>query len=410
MNLSRRSLLVGIGGTAAATSTPIAAGSTGEDWRTLQGSPSRRGRTSASLPTSSPSARWTANVGDEIYAGGSISDDRAYVVSYGGELAALKLSDGTVEWRTEVPKGAYSPPIVAGETLVLATTGEEKLLALRASDGKPKWSVNRTHPNNASPVVHDETVFIVDDQELIARALDSGAEQWRTDIRGYVEVPIAYASDTVVVSTDPGELIAVDASTGTERWSVTMAALASNAPTVVDGEVYAGIGASKGRILCVSLDDGAERWRTDLPAPDRGSVAVGDNTVYAPVTKQEITEVHALDRADGSIKWKHRIEASVFGPPLLADGHRYFGDTKGRCYCLDANSGEVQWSMTVDDEVVGAIAPADGGLLVTTLSGTVYLLEEGTAIDSVPGFGPLAALGGLGGYALIKQFQSDDQE
>lgn len=408
MNLSRRSLLAGIGGTAAATSAPTAAESSG-DWPTLQGNPGRRGRTSASLPTSTPSTRWEAKVGDKIYAGGSVSGDRAYVVSYDGELAALKLSDGTVEWRTEVPKGGYYPVTIAGDTLVLSTARDEQLLALRAGDGEPKWSYDRGHPNNASPAVHDETIFTVDGQELVARTVDTGSEQWRTNVRSNVEQPVAYASDSVVISTNLTELIAVDASSGTERWSVTTAAPAANAPTIVDGEVYAGIGSISGRILSVSLVDGTERWHTDLPAVPHGSVAVGENTVYVPVTAEEISEVYALDRDVGTVQWKHRIETSVFGSPLLADGHLYFGDSKGRCHCLGANSGEVQWVTTIDDNV-GTIAPADGGLLVTTLNGTVYLLEEGTAIDSVPGFGPLPALGGLGGYALIKQLQSDDPE
>ncbi|WP_430503812.1 PQQ-binding-like beta-propeller repeat protein [Haloparvum sp. PAK95] len=88
MKLSRRSLLAGVGGTATAISAPTAAESSG-DWSTLQGNSGRRGRTNASLPTSTPSTRWTATIAEKIYAGAAPAGNRAYVASYDGELAAL---------------------------------------------------------------------------------------------------------------------------------------------------------------------------------------------------------------------------------------------------------------------------------------------------------------------------------
>lgn len=82
--------------------------------------------------------------------------DRVYIKVNGGEkpgFYALSVTDGTLEWNTELPTDSVSRPIVAGETILI--NAAESIRCFDPSDGAELWS----RPSNGI----GEQIIIVDD-------------------------------------------------------------------------------------------------------------------------------------------------------------------------------------------------------------------------------------------------------
>ena len=138
------------------------------------------------------------------------------------------------------------------------------------------------------------------------------------------------------------------------------------------------------------------RWRFRIPGPDTFSgvdtaapLVVGD-AVYV---QDMNSNVYALDRATGRVRWVHRFGRRSGGPNgLAAAGGMIFGNTDTSTFALRADTGKQLWLRRADD-----CRPADrhrsrrrGGIVVTSTTGlppngkgTIVALDQRTS-------GPLA--------------------
>jgi outer membrane protein assembly factor BamB len=89
------------------------------------------------------------------------------------------------------------------------------------------------------------------------------------------------------------------------------------------------------------------RWRFRIPVQpgDSGvftaTPLVDGDTVYV---QDMLSNVYALDRSTGALRWKHRFNAGTPGPNGLALGYgRIYGSTDSVAFALDAETGRLVW-------------------------------------------------------------------
>jgi len=163
----------------------------------------------------------------------------------------VKWTEKDYNWKTELPGGGHSSPVLRGEKLFV-TSGDKQgeksmLLAINASDGTVLWqkeySLSKYRPNklnsfaSATPAVDAESVYVLftSPEETILAALNhKGTEIWKRTFEGVHcqhgagNSPIVI-NDTVVFthehenssSKNAGSFwTALDCKTGETRWKL----------------------------------------------------------------------------------------------------------------------------------------------------------------------------------------------
>jgi outer membrane protein assembly factor BamB/tetratricopeptide (TPR) repeat protein len=136
------------------------------------------------------------------------------------------------------------------------------------------------------------------------------------------------------------------------------------APIVVSGDL-AIFGDRGGNVWAVNARSGKERWRRQLGrlSAITGGVAVSAGTVFVPSLDKKI---YALDRASGKNKWKPLLVGGLIratprvGKVRLLNNQSFvfFGAEDGRVYGVDALKGGLRWKSKRYGAIHGAVLVA----------------------------------------------------
>lgn len=119
----------------------------------------------------------------------SIRFDPGQVNGAKGEIVALKLADGSVEWRREVDAGVLGSVALAGDAAIFTDTGG-RVQALDARSGKPLWSTGGAAPFFAAAALSKDAVYVVDLKGGVqALGLADGKQIWKLDLAASTGAP-----------------------------------------------------------------------------------------------------------------------------------------------------------------------------------------------------------------------------
>jgi len=239
-----------------------------------------------------------------------------------------------------------------------------------AIDGSEEWENFRS---SESPAVVDGTVYTADFLSVFALNATDGTQQWSSETEGLIFGNPSVADGTVYIGDGASNLYALDATDGTEQWVFEAEANISSTPAVVDGTVY--VGSSDTNVYAVDATDGTEQWSYQTGDFIFSSPAVADGVVYVG---SRDGNVYALDASDGNEEWVFETGSSVNSSPAVADGIVYVGSADSNVYALDASDGSVEWTFETGGSVRASPAVADGVVYVGSTDNNVYALD---AID-----------------------------
>ncbi|MEU6688115.1 serine/threonine-protein kinase, partial [Streptomyces sp. NPDC046832] len=191
-------------------------------------------------------------------------------------------------------------------------------------------------------------------------------QPWTHTTSGYFRSLPAVVDGTVYIRSDD-KLYALDAATGTPRWTYTteitsllrklILATGSgfSSPAVVDGTVY--IGSADEKVHALDAATGTLLWTHTTGGRVFSSPAVVDGTVYIGSNDYK---VYALDAATGTPRWTYTTRGEVRSSPAVVDGTVYIGSDDDKVYALDAATGTPRWTYTTRGEVRSSPAVVDG--------------------------------------------------
>lgn len=256
------------------------------------------------------------------------------------------------------------------------------------------WEANLGAHEWATPAVAHGIVVVGTEQgEVVAMDARTGRERWRfvTGATGPVAPP-AIAEGLVVTHASDGDLYAIDLVSGQERWrtdlgegsrpGIASAAIAEGRAYVatwspVEEDEFGWCCDTTGSLFAVDLLTGRIEWQYSGKQGSLGGATVGRDTVYFT---NDDWAIHAVDRATGSGRWLFTdfedLLYELFTTPALAGDTVVFGAwLVPNIYALDATTGRVRWQQTLRDGMLSSAAIADGSVHVGTVGGDVYALD-----------------------------------
>ena len=266
-----------------------------------------------------------------------------------GVVSALNSSTGETIFQLYFPHQCGNSPlvIVHPDLLVVGTFAgynrPAQLAAFDARTGASRWSRSWFCSIHGSPAASDDGSLIFfgcDDTIFRAVRSSTGATAWEFDTSYSGRTTAVVTKETLYMTTDGGDLYALNARTGKRLW---------------------------------------KRTFTWAPQSYTSTPVLGGVWVFVAGVMSNLT---AFEAATGRVSWDI-ANPEVGGPytTVAYDGGRVFaGDNRGYCWCLHAASGHVLWSFneTNQSQILAPPAVVPGGnvvLFATVQSSQVIALN-----------------------------------
>jgi outer membrane protein assembly factor BamB len=300
------------------------------------------------------------------------------------------------DWRKGVDRGLAAALQVHGPVIVATTTGRS-VIALNAETGTQYWSRRFGGPIAGTALRRDEIVFVATgdrDNRVHALNIRRGRTVWSRRV-GIVRVEPLLLDSTLVVATEPGEAIALQASSGDPVWRIPLGASPALAPVPAGGSLY--IVTSRDTLLRIDPANGNVTARLHLPATPSAPALATPTHLILPLHSAEVIAVNVT--GEPHIDWRTSVDAVVLAPVVYAGGEFFALNQNADIHRINAN-GEASRIARLGGAASGSFARIGQYLLAGCLDGSLYLLDGNGNIawehnlgDSV--IAPVAASNGV---------------
>jgi outer membrane protein assembly factor BamB len=329
-----------------------------------------------------------------------------------------------VMWKTPIPGGGWSSPVLAAGRLYLTTavTDEEarsvslRALCIDAVDGQILWNVavlepdqtatRQVHTKNslasATPIVTQDRLF-VHFGHMGTAALDlDGTIVWKQQRLKYPPVhgnggSPALVDDVLAFSCDGASepfVAALDQASGEVRWKTPRNTSATktfsfSTPIVLDVDgSHQIISAGSGFVGAYDPGDGREIWRVRygegysvVPRPVFAHGLLFVATGFNRARLLAIDPAGARGDATQNVVWTYDRGVSLTPSIVPVGNELYFVSDNGVATCLDARTKEVHWTERLAGDFSASPVFADGNVYFTSESGTTYVVKAGTTFE-----------------------------
>lgn len=222
----------------------------------------------------------------------------------------------------------------------------------------------------------------------------------------------------VVVGALDGQVLALDATDGSRKWSAQVSNEVITAPVIAQGLVF--VRSNDGRVIAFDAATGEQRWFHDQETPTltvRGNAALvaGPGVLFVGNDDGTLT---TLTMQDGRPLWQQAIGipegrtelermADVDGAPVLEGTTLYATSYKNQTLAIDGPSSRVLWMR--DHGGAGGVGVSSGLVVVADNAGTVWGLDKtsGAPMWSQPALArrSLSGVAIHGDYAVVGDYK-----
>lgn len=232
-----------------------------------------------------------------------------------------------------------------------------------------------------------ETVFFgTENGEVIALDANTGEQKWITKVKGEVLAAPAIDSGIVLVNTGSGFIFALNADTGEEVWSSEsdvppLSLRGVSSPAAVNGGAI--IGTATGKLIVNILETGQTAWEQVISAAtgvtelDRivdidSEPLVSGGNVY--VISYDGT-LAAVELRTGRVIWKREYKS--YRTMSLSGSTLYLVDVNSNVFALDSRNGVELWSQgALKQRLLTGVAPIGNYLVAGDKYGYLHWFDQ----------------------------------
>jgi eukaryotic-like serine/threonine-protein kinase len=352
--------------------------------------PAHTGIFKADGPKTLKGVKWAFKTGGPVISSPVLADGTLYIGSDDQNLYAIDLVSGAEKWKFATGGPIRSTPAVV-DGLVFFASYDGTFYALEAVDGKVAWKFDIPGERKfAAPGLHGYlprqqvipdfwdcyqssavvgagiVYFGCGDGNVYALDAKTGAEKWKFTTGDVVHASPALVDGTLYFGSWDTFFYALDAATGEVKWKFKTGDDAKNynqtglpsSPCVVDGTVY--FGCRDSHLYAVDAKTGVEKWKYKITWVI-ASPAVRDGRVYCNTSIPAV--FFALDAATGKEIYKVDLKIPAFSSPALAGELAYVGSFNGKLYAIDLAAGKIAWEFQTEaakKDAFGVLTPEGG--------------------------------------------------
>ncbi len=266
-----------------------------------------------------------------------VHDGTVYVPSDGPQLYGYDAETGDQWAPNEVAdaNNVWGPVPLDGRVLVASP--EESIWEIDADTGE-YTSLIEIEPGLGTtdmPAYHDGMYYIARSSELYGINVEAPEIEWifETDDEARLLDSNPAVSDGVVyVHSDDSQLIAIEANSGDEVWTVDTTHDIETSPAVANGLVYTDEG---DEVIAVDADDGDVEWRTGTNIIGGEDIVVADGVCYVTST----FGITAYDAVSGDFEWEYEVsdesDMQFNAPPAISNGTVYLPSRDQTLYAIE---------------------------------------------------------------------------
>ena len=308
------------------------------------------------------SLKWKYATGKPIISSPTVHEGIVYVGSADGYLYAIEASSGTLKWKfTEWYQPITTAPLVYNDKIyfttyadALSVGGAGALYALDLATGILKWKYTVSY--GTGPAAYNGIVYTGSfGYGIFAVDANTGQLKWRYN-SGITKSNPAIVNGVLYAGGESSQMFALDALTGVEKWKSGNLGGSSN-PTVDNNIVYDAVGAG---LMARDASTGAEKWsmlsngiRSTHECGYFSSLVYDRGTVYAG---NDDSYFYAVDAATGTVKWTYgdaiRCYVKTAPHPTAANGIVYVGGYENYLHAFDGETGRLIWRFPTTSPIV----------------------------------------------------------
>ncbi len=300
------------------------------------------------------------------------------------KIFVLLLAAGILSACAAGPRVATIPGITATAEAVYVSYGPHiyKATGFEAEKLTEAWRFPVKPNVNAqinAPALIDGERVIVGDFAKVLHVLDdkTGAETTNfTGATGWYQAQAVRDGDLVIVPNNDKKIYAIKDS-GEIAWTYETKYAYLDNVVVDNGLVY--VAQQDKKLVALDQTSGTEKWSVDFTG------ALPSAPLYDPDTKALYAgglgrSVSAVDAITGKLLWTSNADgrlASIWGTPVMVDGNLIVSDEKGQLIAFDPKTGAVRWNIEGSGKTMAGPLAIPGGVVVVTEDGTAKAYKDG---------------------------------
>lgn len=337
----------------------------------------------------------------------------------GERVPILAAENGVDPDKTITDVQVLLPPATANDAWTQPGGDSSKVLGHLALSANPSRIWSRSIPGStnkerlaAAPVVADGTLFVMDvDARVHAINADTGAELWSTMVTedkrnrsAHFGGGVSYDNGRLFATDGIGEIVSLDAKSGSVRWRKKLSGPLRGAPTLAYGSIY--LVSQDNQIIAMAQEDGTVQWTGAASLESQGvfgvaAPAAGRGTIVAGFSSGEL---NAYRYENGRTLWQDTLSrstistsvsslADIDAAPVIDENRVYAVGQGGRMVALELTTGRRVW----EENLAGISTPWLAGewLFVVTDQARLVCLARGS--------GKVRWITDLGGFTNMKK-------
>lgn len=233
-------------------------------------------------------ALWFYGTRSDVTSTPVVEDGRVFFGTDAGALYAADALTGEILWETEPGDGPIQSGLAVSDGTVYLT--QTFFGAYDAATGEKLWDTDDStnQPLNGTPTMAGDLIFgefgmylgvIGTDRNNLGGAFRFDATGWGSPAVAHDKIFVGHTGGETHPTLRALTIRKTEATVeGFVEWEVTTARGILSSPVVVDGTVYAA--ATDPKLLAVDAETGDEQWSLDAPVTDHSTPAVVDGTLY----------------------------------------------------------------------------------------------------------------------------------